>query len=215
MERSNNKLNTAAIFIIYIYFFAGVLWHFLDFSRAIVLSLTPYTLFLTSILVIYFGNKKIETTLISWLVGTFIFTTLIEILAVKTGSIFGNYSYSSILGLKYYGVPLVIGINWTIVIYGLYTISDKIIPHSIYLKSLLAGVMAVLFDLILEPMAVRLNYWNWQGASIPIQNYLSWFLISAGVSFIGAKVKIKTDNKLIIHYLFAQYLFFFLLLIFI
>lgn len=215
MERSNYKLNTAVILVIYIYFLAGVLWHFLDFSRAIVLSLTPYTLFLTSILVIYFGNKKIEMKLISWLFGTFIITMLIEILGVKSGSIFGNYSYGSILGLKYYGVPLVIGVNWTIVIYGLYTISDKIISQSIILKSFLVGVMAVLFDLMLEPVAVRLTYWNWQTVSIPVQNYLSWFLISASASFMGAKIKIKTDNTLIIHYLLAQYLFFFLLLVFI
>jgi putative membrane protein len=215
MERSNNKINTSAILFIYIYFLAGVLWHFLDFSRAIVLSLTPYTLFLTSILVIYFGNKKIEIKLTSWLFGTFIFTMLIEILGVKSGIIFGNYSYGSILGLKYYGVPIVIGLNWTIVIYGLYTISNKIISQNIFLKSFLVGVMAVLFDLILEPVAVKLSYWNWQSASIPIQNYLSWFLISACISFIGAKVKINIDNTLIKHYLFAQYLFFFFLLVFI
>lgn len=215
MERSNYKLNNSGVIFIYIYFLAGVLWHLLDFSRTIVLYLTPYTLFIASILVIYFGNKKIEIKLISWLFGTFIFTMLIEILGVKSGSIFGNYSYGSILGLKYCDVPIVIGINWTIVIYGLYTISDKIISQSIILKSFLVGVMAVLFDLILEPVAVKLNYWNWQSVTIPVQNYLSWFLISAGVSFIGAKVKLNTDNTLVIHYLFAQYLFFFLLLVFI
>lgn len=213
MERTNNKLKTAAIVFIYIYFLAGVLWHFLDFSRPIVLSLTPYTLFLSSIIVIYFGNKQIETNLILWLFCTFIFTMVIEILGVKSGRIFGNYSYGNVLGLKCYGVPLIIGLNWTIVIYGLYTISGKIISQGSILKSFLVGVMAVLFDLVLEPVAVKLNYWNWHNASIPLQNYLSWFLISAGVSFIAEKVKIQKANTLIIHYLFAQYLFFFLLLV--
>lgn len=215
MERSNNKLKAVFTLLIYIYFLTGVLWHLLDFSRPLVLSLTPYSLFISSILIIYFGNKKIDTNLIYWLIGTFVFTMVIEILGVKSGSIFGNYSYGSVLGLKCYGVPLIIGLNWTIVIYGLYAISSKIISNGNILKSFLVGLMAVLFDLVLEPVAVKLNYWSWHHTSIPLQNYLSWFLISAGISFIAEKVKIQKANTLVIHYLFAQYLFFFLLLVFI
>ncbi|MBK7882949.1 MAG: carotenoid biosynthesis protein [Chitinophagaceae bacterium] len=40
----------------------------------------------------------------------------VEIIGVKTGFLFGNYSYGIVLGPKIQSVPILIGINWFIII---------------------------------------------------------------------------------------------------
>lgn len=213
MERSHNKIITSIIYFNYLYFLMGVVWHLFDVTRPFVLLLTPYTLFIISLVIFYFSFPKLDLTLILWLVGTFVLTMIIEILGVNTGIIFGNYYYGNILGLKFFEVPIIIGINWTIVIYGLYSLVDKFIPLNNLMKSSVVGFMAVLFDIILEPAAIKLNYWHWESQSVPIENYISWFFISFSLSFIGGKLLIKVNNTMVIHYFFAQFLFFFLLLL--
>ncbi|MDZ7635723.1 MAG: carotenoid biosynthesis protein [Bacteroidales bacterium] len=37
----------------------------------------------------------------------------------------------------------------------------------------------VLYDLFLEPAAMRLDMWSWDGDRVPARNYLAWFLFSA------------------------------------
>ena len=47
----------------------------------------------------------------------FITGMLAEILGVRYGFIFGEYSYGNALGTKVMGVPLMIGVNWCILIF--------------------------------------------------------------------------------------------------
>lgn len=158
-------------------------------------------------------HKK-NLKLIFWILFIFIITIIIEIAGVNSGYIFGEYEYGEILGFKIFNVPLLIGLNWAIVIFGSQSLIDKFLNNNIFLKSFLVSITAVLFDLVLEPTATKLNYWQWQSSSVPLRNYLSWFLISNILSGIGFKLQIKLFNDVVIHYLIAQFIFFLVLLFF-
>jgi uncharacterized membrane protein len=77
-------------------------------------------------------------------------------------------------------------------------IEENIVNTSIkgFLLVFLAAILAVVFDYVLEPVAINLNYWQWAYNIIPLQNYLAWFLISFGLSFIvyNKVVKLKTSR---------------------
>ena len=47
----------------------------------------------------------------------FLLVLPLNITGANTGLIFGNYTYGNILGMKVLGVPLIIGLNWFIVMY--------------------------------------------------------------------------------------------------
>jgi putative membrane protein len=34
-------------------------------------------------------------------------------------------------------------------------------------------------DILIEPVAIELNYWHWDAVAVPIENYLAWFVLSA------------------------------------
>jgi putative membrane protein len=137
----------------------------------------------------------------------------LEVVGVKTGCIFGNYSYGDVLGLQVFNVPLIIGFNWVVIILGAIGIASRIHKSSFQI-ALLTGTFAVLFDIMLEPVAIKLGYWKWEDGFIPLQNYYAWFGIAFFASIFGSKLKLDLEDSLFIYYFLIQFIFFVLLSIF-
>lgn len=174
------------------------------------LTLTPPILLFTGLAVTILSVSKSNSKLIVWMLLTYMITFTTEAIGVKTGLIFGNYSYGDSLGLKLFSVPLLIGFNWLLIILGSITIAQSI-EKNLYTTSVLSGVFCVLFDLMLEPAAIALDYWRWDSGSIPLRNYYAWFLIAFISSIIYGKMNIKNDNVLFRFYFLVQLLFFVIL----
>lgn len=69
----------------------------------------------------------------------------------------------------------------------------------------------MLFDFVMEPVAVSLSYWTWHAASIPWQNYLAWFAIAA-LSALGFHLfRLRVETKLPLAYVAIQLVFFLVL----
>lgn len=214
MEGSKDNINKIFIATIYIYFLTGVLWHLLPVTKNIVIKLTPYGLAILSLTIFLFNAKRFNAKTVIWIATVFLFTIIVEIIGVNTALVFGDYVYSDVLGFKLFGVPLIIGLNWTIIILGLVSLTDNLVSTNIIFHSILIGAFAVLFDIILEPVALKLNYWEWETLSIPFKNYLSWFIIAFILGLAGFKIKAKFSSRYILHYIFAQFLFLCLLNLF-
>lgn len=136
----------------------------------------------------------------------------IEIIGVQTGIIFGEYVYGKGLGWKLWDTPLIIGLNWLLLVYTTATITQKIKIHNIIRTALGAGMMLV-YDLIMEQVAPRMDMWSWKNGIIPIENYIAWFVIAslfhALIQFSGIKIKNKLSETVLI----AQFVFFVILFI--
>jgi putative membrane protein len=50
------------------------------------------------------------------------------------------------------------------------------------------------FDYLMEPAAIKLGYWVWQGSVIPFQNYLAWFVLGLLFAFLFSTQKIGLTN---------------------
>lgn len=174
------------------------------------ITLTPYILLFMGVLVLIFTGVLRSKQFAFWFVITYIFTLILEIIGVKTGMIFGEYSYGDVLGFKLFGVPLIIGFNWLFVIAGAYSVSC-FISRNKYIIIFSAAILSVVFDILLEPIAVKLGYWEWHGGIIPFQNYAAWFIISAsataGLVYFN-KNDLTINFKMFMHYFFSQIIFF-------
>jgi len=79
----------------------------------------------------------------------------------------------------------------------------------------LVGLFAMLFDIILEPAAISLGYWYWDGGSPPLTNYITWF--GAGIFFAflippSNNAKESPNDVILIHIYTAQLLYFVLII---
>ncbi len=210
MERQNLVEKYWPVLLLAFFYAVGVLGHSLENFLPLMKVLTPYTLLVSTAFVIYVTRNEWNKKVIIWAVATFIFTFILEVVGVHTGVIFGRYTYGETLGFKLFEVPLIIGVNWVIIIYAVVSILTKA-TDNLLAFIFLAGTAVVAFDFVMEPVAVRLNYWMWEGDKIPFQNYLAWFLIAV-ISATGYFfLKQKPEKDVPIWYVGIQFLFFLLL----
>ncbi len=213
MEEQTNHLRKHIVPIVYVFYIVGIAGHLIDAVRPFMLSITPFALLAWGIAVLYFPVKESGKKLVFWIVCTYVVTFMLEAIGVATGAIFGDYAYGSTLGLRFLDVPLIIGFNWVAVILGAiaivnFYISTDRLGNVLPVRIAVTGVLAVVFDMVLEPVAIELDYWQWSGGSIPLQNYAAWFLIAASASAGLSAAGLRITHRVLRHYVYAQFLFF-------
>lgn len=171
--------------------------------------LTPVNLMVSAVLLWWnHADRSIRFMWASALI--FFFGFFVELAGVHTGLIFGEYRYGATLGPKLMGVPVIIGLNWLLIIYCIASLFETIrIPF--WLKVISGSVLAVLIDMLIEPVAMKYDFWTWTDYIVPIQNYIGWFITSVVMFSILYLFKVKTENRIALGYYFIQ-LFFFLIL---
>lgn len=130
----------------------------------------------------------------------------VEWVGVHTGWLFGEYQYSDVLGWEVSGVPLLIGVNWVVVITGAISLAWLINGNKL-LTTAMAATIATAFDWVIEPVCIRLNYWHWAGDTVPLWNYACWWLVSFGMAWLWLALKI-VPNKFGLALFIIQLLFF-------
>lgn len=195
------------------------------FKNNFILLATPANLLLMFGLLIWTQETK-NYPFWLFIAITIVLGIAIEIIGVNTKLLFGDYAYGNMLGGKIKNVPLIIGVNWFIIIYccgiSINTLLVKAInkiaaetataPTALKALSVIidGATLAVFFDWLMEPVAVQLGYWKWAG-QIPFYNYLCWFIFSMILLAVFHTLQFNKQNKFAIHLLMIQVMFFLLL----
>jgi putative membrane protein len=199
----------------------------LFFDKGFFLAATPFNLLLSFGLLIWTQQEK-NLHFIIFFIACFLVGVTVEIIGINTGFLFGDYIYGNVLGYKFQRVPLLIGINWFIIIYcsgiSIHTLLMKAInriasdtgktPTALKALSVIVdgATLAVFFDWLMEPIAVKLGYWVWNGDGvIPMLNYICWFVVSLLLLTIFHFAKFSKQNKFAVNLLLIQLMFFLLL----
>jgi putative membrane protein len=172
--------------------------------------LTPFNLIISLILILWTHEKLSKKFIIICLIS---FTTgfTFEFIGTSTGLIFGDYTYGQTLGFQIGHVPLIIGVNWLILVYSSAAIVNYFLEEShVVLKSIISAGLMVGLDFFIEPVAMRYDFWSWANDIIPIQNYIAWFVIAFFLLIITHRSMV-IKNKIAITLFIAQSLFFIIL----
>jgi putative membrane protein len=189
-------------------------------------SSTPLVMLFMFLLLANTQLESLKNFLLSFAIA-FVISMGTEIIGVNTGLLFGEYQYGPVLGPKILGVPWLIGLNWFVIVY----CSGSFLLHSIELiknklKIPLTGAtsttmvvlggaaLATFFDFILEPVAVKLDFWTWSNGDIPLFNYLCWFVVSAVLLRVNLQLKQVNTHVFASSLLIIQAVFFLLLNLF-
>ena len=199
------KVNLITILLFILHFVGGVALS-MDSVKSVFLTLTPFNLALTFVLLIW-GNENFSFNFFKVISVLFLIGFFVEVLGVYSGLLFGEYHYGKTLGFQFLGVPLIIGVNWVLLVVSSFAVSSYFVSNSI-LKVILSSVIMVLLDLMIEPVAIRLDFWHWQAEVIPLQNYLMWFLVALLMNWILTFNRFKFNVKLGFGLLISQVLFF-------
>ena len=178
-------------------------------NRDLTLSLTPQNLLVTTFSIFFIYEDKIK--MLRFFIFAFSIGFLVEVIGVNYGIIFGNYAYGKVLGFKVLNVPLMIGVNWFFLSIACGGISDMIF-NKLLTRIFFASFLMVLLDLLIEPLAPVLNFWEFEGIVAPIKNYIGWFMTSFFIQLIYQKMKINFSPLFSVLIYLTQVGFFILLL---
>jgi uncharacterized membrane protein len=207
-------LNTAekrAIAILIILYAVGIVGTL--FVSESILMLTPVNLLISLGIVLWF-HPFFERKFVLYAGIVFFTSFILEWAGVRTGKIFGQYSYGNNLGLKIFDVPLVIGINWLMLSYCSMQVVHKLLgrfqlPNPELLNAFVAALLMLILDILIEPVSGFMDFWYWENQLPPINNYTAWFSFALAFNFIYAKMQLPYGNRLAL-WLFALQLVFFL-----
>ena len=119
---------------------------------------------------------------------TYTVSLFFESVGVATGWIYGPYHYTDQLGPLFLGlVPYLIPFAWFMVSYPSLVIAETIIGHRSaedrwrgLRVAALAAVVMTAWDLVIDPIMVKMGHWVWEVDGVyfgvPLHNYLGWLV---------------------------------------
>lgn len=196
---------------IIIFYIVGLLGFVIPFTKGFFIFITPFALLLNSyLLLVYHKTYKLKDVLLFLLI--FLSGYTIEVIGVKTGLVFGHYAYGNALGIKLFETPLLISINWLFLTYTATAITGYLKVKK-WLVVFVAPFFMVVYDIILEQVAPKMNMWSWQNSEVPFKNYVAWYAIALVFVVLLTVFKIDTKNPLAAIIFISQFMFFVLLII--
>lgn len=178
--------------VLIILYSVGLMGFCIPELKEIMLPISGTILYLTTLAVVLSSRdllKNLHFLFIAFCIG---FTA--EVIGVKTGLLFGDYSYGPNLGYKFSGVPIVIGLLWGVLAIGSASCLAKL-PILKKQAPFLAALLMLGVDYIMEPVAMASDFWSWKGAIVPLWNYICWFGIAWILQIILKRGMFLESNK--------------------
>ena len=123
-------------------------------------------------------NSNSTKHLLLWCLGCGILGWGVEYVGVHSGYLFGDYAYGTVLGPALAGIPLVMAINWVLVVYAVCSTVEYLIGSTaLFAKIGLAAGTLVALDYLIEPVAIGLGFWFWEAGDPPLHNFIGWFCV--------------------------------------
>ena len=222
---NRHKLNIS-VFIAILFHASGLIGICFTEHKAWFVANTPLNLLLMFLLLLW-NQPKPNKFFLLFILATFLTGMGVEMIGVNTGKLFGCYRYGAVMGPHLNGVPWLIGINWFVMVYASgvmmhllhewikqkYEESGTHMSKTLMTISLIVdgALLTVLFDWVMEPVAVSLGFWEWEGGEIPFFNYLCWFFISAALLWLFRYLRFEKHNHFAVHLFIIQLMFFLIL----
>lgn len=203
-EQKDKRLFVSTIILVVVHV-AGIIGLQTEY-KDLFLMCTPINLVL-SIGLLFWNHNDFSKSFFIFSVLTFLTGYFVEVAGVKTGMIFGHYSYGKTLGFKLLNVPVIIGINWLMLIYIVGVIFNKLNVPGV-LKSLFGAVVLTTLDFFIEVVAIKYDFWKWSNYTPPIQNFVAWFIVSFLLLLLFNTMNFSKNNKLAQGLFIIQLVFF-------
>jgi len=200
----NKHINTS-IFIVWLFHISAIIGISLGYQPWFV-SKTPLNLLIqTVLLLICFPVHTFK----KWLVFAvcFFFGMLVEAIGVKHSFLFGSYYYGENLGFKLFDVPLLIGVNWAILVFITAAIARRL-SNNLLIKIIIGATLMVGLDFVMEGVAPTFDFWYFTEGHPPLRNFITWFLVAAFLHFVFQYFKLNGSFKFALHLYLAQLVFF-------
>lgn len=166
-------------------------------------SLSSLTLAVSAFLLLAKWNAKQVAQFLMIAVAAW----LLEFTGVHTGWPFGAYSYGSSLGPALFEIPLIIGLNWLMLLLGCASLANAL-KFSAFQGAFFAASAMTMLDFLIEPIAIDLDFWSWEATAVPLSNYAAWFIASFVFALLTRPILQQSRSMRAEIFIFIQFTFF-------
>ncbi|MBE9585727.1 carotenoid biosynthesis protein [Mucilaginibacter sp. JRF] len=158
--------------------------------------------------ILIFSHDKVDNRFWSFYLIIYFAGYLVEWVGVHTASLFGYYAYGSTLGVKVLNIPLMIGVNWFLLVYSTGVLMQRSGLKNRLLRMVYGALLMMVLDILIEPVAIKFNYWHWRFEHIPVYNYVCWFFVSLFMLYVFESFRFKRQSWVGPALLITQLIFF-------
>lgn len=185
--KAKKNLYFDIIFISVVYL-AGIIGiHFLE--SAFFLKTSFVSILIPLFLFCYRSVRGVRDYILFFII--FLIGYFAEYLGVNHQILFGQYAYGETLGIKLYGVSLIIGLNWLLLAVTTRAVVTRFIKNDWFIV-LLASLLMVGIDYVIEPVAPTLDFWRFEDNPVPFSNYRDWFFVAVFMQYILSFRELKS-----------------------
>lgn len=175
-------------------------------TQPIFMTLVPWHLLLMGIMLLI-SHDSFDKRLLLFFALIYIATFAAEWIGVHTQWMFGNYSYGHTMGHKLWDIPVIMGVTWFLLVYSAGVAMQWSGIRNILLRVSIGSMVLVLLDMLIEPIALRFDYWHWAGG-VPFKNYWGWFTVSVVMLLAFEAFRFKKQSVVAPVLLVMQFVFF-------
>ncbi len=190
-----------------IFYIVGITGTVIPLTNPLFIKLIPAALLLNFVMLALHHHGRRDAKMVIVFLIIYLLSFVIEAIGVHTGFVFGNYRYGSGLGFKVFKTPLIIGINWLMLVYMTSSITEKYNIRG-FSGIVVASLTMLIYDFVLEPVAPEMDMWHWDNNLVPFQNYVVWFVLAVTFHSIFKAFNIGTRNRLAEVIFICQFCFF-------
>jgi putative membrane protein len=206
-EYSKSKIFVSIIILFHI---VGLVGLSIPSTRPLFLYIVPFHLLLM-LAVVVLNHNYVDGRFLLFILIVFVLGFIAEWIGVHKHWLFGDYHYGKTLGFQLLDVPLIIGLNWFLLTYSTGVLMDRSRLKSMFFRIITGALLLVLLDVLIELIAMRLDYWHWANDVIPVKNYICWFFASAFMLMIFELFRFKKQSIVAPVLLLTEFVFFGLL----
>lgn len=179
--------------------------------RATYAGMTPLVLLFSMLFLTIYDRSTDRPKLLLFALIVALASFGVEVWGVATGYVFGGYAYGSELGTKVAETPLLIGLNWILLVYMSGAMVNTLPRNPLY-AIVLPSAFMIGYDIVMEQVAPRMDMWSWEGDIIPLQNYIVWGVLALLFHALRYVMKIPIRNRMAGFLFVVQVLFFVIIL---
>ena len=172
--KRNTKINILLILVLVVFHAVGLVG-MLFFDRNSFIKLTWLNLLISTVIAFISYKEKI----VSFIIPFFLVVTVTF--------------FVEVIGVKLLQVPLLIGFLWLTLSLGAKSIIQRFTRLPSQIVYLFAALLMVFVDYLIEPVAIKFGYWTWDYDSVPIFNYVCWFLLAYVNQLFLSKIKSRNN----------------------
>lgn len=204
-QRLATHQTALGVFLVWLFHLSGIIGIYLGYEDWFI-SKTPLNLILSSFLFIWIYPLRGKKAWMIFLLCGFLGIAA-EWIGVHTGWLFGKYEYGENLGVKVFGVPILIGLNWALLTFITGTLSARWLNNK-NLRMVGGASLMLCLDYFLEVAAPHFDYWIFDGGVAPLWNYVCWFFLALFLQALFQKIPQAGNYRFSEQLLLAQFVFF-------